>query len=659
MSNILTVKDLHVKFDTYEGVVQAVRGVSFGLKQGETLAVVGESGSGKSVMSKSLIGLVASPPGRIDKGEIYYKDTDILNLSERGLRKTRGSKISAISQDPMSSLNPTMTIKSQIIEGILTHQNVPKREAVKKAIELLELVGLNNASKRIGAYPHQFSGGMKQRVVIAMALACNPDILIADEPTTALDVTVQAQVLELLKDIQKELGTSIIFITHDLGVVANIAHRVAVMYAGEMVEIGDVKEIFNQPKHPYTIGLLKAMPDLENPQNELISISGTPPDLLSPPKGDAFAVRNEDAMKIDFLYEPPMFEVSPSHYAATWLMHNKAAKKAEEYYEKQQKITCENKKIDSLSKDRAINSEKLVEINNLKRHFKVGKNIVKAVNGLSFDIYKGETFGLVGESGCGKSTLGRTIVQLFNPTAGEISFNGKPINSYKKYDLNKKIQMIFQDPQSALDPRWTVGDIIAEGLNIHGLFDEEGRKQRVYELLETVGLKRHHLTRYPHEFSGGQRQRIGIARALAVEPEFVVADEPISALDVSIQAQVVNLLEELQEQNELTYLFIAHDLSMVRHISDRIGVMYQGRLVEIASSNELYDNPMHEYTQTLLNSVPSVNPDTKKRQKLVYKQKEKEIPGLKEVKKDHWVSCTDEEFKKIQKECNGKPVIKT
>lgn len=658
MNKILTVKDLHVKFDTYEGVIQAVRGVSFDLHQGETLAVVGESGSGKSVMSKSLMGLVPSPPGRIDQGEIYYNDIDILNLSEKGLREIRGSKISLISQDPMSSLNPTMTIKNQIIEGILTHRKVSKKEAVDKAVELLELVGLKNASKRINAYPHQFSGGMQQRVVIAMALACNPDILIADEPTTALDVTVQAQVLELLKDIQRELGTSIIFITHDLGVVADIADRVAVMYAGKIVEIGEVKEIFDEPKHPYTIGLLKAMPNLENPQNELISIPGTPPNLLSPPKGDAFAKRNEDSMKVDFIYQPPMFEVSPTHHVATWLLHGKAKKVAEAYYEKQRQIVIDNKQMKMKSGESDIKKEKLIEIKDLKQHFKVGRNnVIKAVDGLSFDIYKGETFGLVGESGCGKSTTGRTLVQLHEPTEGEIKFNGKSIKKYPKYDLNKKIQMIFQDPQSSLNPRWTVGDIIAEGLNIHGMFDKKGRINRVHELLETVGLKKHHLTRYPHEFSGGQRQRIGIARALAVEPEFIIADEPISALDVSIQAQVVNLLEDLQKKNGLTYLFIAHDLSMVKHISDRIGVMYQGRIVEIAESDELYDNPMHDYTKSLLNSAPVPDPNIVKKPSIIYKKAHGEVPELKEVKKGHWVSCTDEEFIELRKKYNDEPII--
>ena len=659
MKKILSVKDLHVTFNTYEGDVKAVRGVSFDLNQGETLAVVGESGSGKSVMSKSLMGLVPSPPGKIDDGEIYYKDINVLNLSKKGLRKLRGSKISMISQDPMSSLNPTMTVQNQIIEGIITHQNVSKKIAIQKAIELLELVGLKNAPERIKLYPHQFSGGMQQRVVIAMALACNPDILIADEPTTALDVTVQAQVLDLLKNIQKELGTSIIFITHDLGVVANIADRVAVMYAGKIVEIGNVKEIFYNPRHPYTIGLLKAMPNLDNPQNQLISIPGSPPNLLEPPEGDAFAGRNREALKIDSLYQPPMFQVSSTHYAATWLMHEKAEKNAKKFYQ-EQKIQLKQKSNNKV-KEKKINSKKLIEIKDLQQHFKIGRNnVIKAVDGLTFDIFKGETFGLVGESGCGKSTTGRMLVQLYNPSSGKIMFKGKPINQYKKYDLNKKIQMIFQDPQSSLNPRWSVGDIISEGLNIHGMYSKEDRIKRVNELLEIVGLQKEHLSRYPHEFSGGQRQRIGIARALAVEPEFIVADEPISALDVSIQAQIVNLLDDLQKQNGLTYLFIAHDLSMVKHISDRIGVMYQGQIVEIATSDELYNNPLHDYTKTLLNSVPIPDPDIERQKSIIHKwENNDDLPSLKEVKKNHWVSCTEEEYKKLREKYSDETIIIT
>ncbi len=644
MGKILSVDDLHISFDTYDGEVRAVRGVTFDLYKGETLAVVGESGSGKSVMSKSIMGLIPKPSGRIVNGTITYQDRDITKMSNKEIRGLRGSEISIIFQDPMSSLNPTMTINNQILEGILAHQKITRKEAEKKVISLLELVGISNATERVKQYPHQFSGGMQQRVVIAMALACNPAILIADEPTTALDVTVQAQVLELLKDIQKKMDTSIIFITHDLGVVANIADRVAVMYAGKVVEIGRTDEVFYNPQHPYTKGLLAAMPDLTIDQEELQTIPGSPPNLLYPPPGDAFALRNEQALKIDFLHDPPMFKVSETHSAATWLLHEKASKVTKVLEEKQQL----EKAISDQVPRKEIGKEKILEVKDLKQHFKGGKNsVIKAVDGLSFDIYEGETFGLVGESGCGKSTMGRTLVRLYDATSGEVFFKGVDIHKKNTLNLNKDIQMIFQDPYSSLNPRWTVADIIAEGMDIHGLYTSKvNRMEKVYELLKTVGLAEEHANRYPHEFSGGQRQRIGIARALAVNPKFIIADEPISALDVSIQAQITNLLKKLQKEKNLTYLFIAHDLSMVKYISDRVGVMYQGKLVEVAASGELYDNPLHPYTKSLLSAIPVPDPEVEKRRIRIPKGKwtiDSEECKLREITEGHWVACTEDE----------------
>lgn len=645
LEKILSVKNLSVSFDTYAGVVQAVRDVSFDLHKGETLAIVGESGSGKSVMSKSIMGLIPQPPGKIEGEHILYNGENILNFNKNKLRKLRGSEISIVFQDPMTSLNPTMTVKNQIIEGILEHHKISKKKAVERAIELLKLVGIHNPATKINQYPHHFSGGMQQRVVIAMALACDPEILIADEPTTALDVTVQSQVIELFKDIQKKRGTSIIFITHDLGVVANIADRVAVMYAGKIVEIGTVDEIFYNPKHPYTKGLLKAMPNLTDKQEELLSIPGAPPNLMHPPLGDAFAIRNKAPLKIDFIYNPPMFKVTDTHYAATWLLHDKAGNVKEE---KADEIT-DSFIEDTKTEEKKVFDEKLLEVEDLKLYFKAGeKNEVRAVDGVSFEIYKGETFGLVGESGCGKSTTGRTLVNLYNPTEGNVLFKGESVAKKNKLDLHKQMQMIFQDPYSSLNPRWTVADIIAEGMDIHGLCkNKKERRKKVEELLKTVGLNPNHATRYPHEFSGGQRQRIGIARALAVEPDFIVADEPISALDVSIQAQIINLLKKLQNDQGLTYLFIAHDLSMVKHISDRVGVMYQGRLVEVAKSEELYNNPLHPYTQSLLGAIPVADPRferTRKRFKDVSWDKSGVEGSLREVSPGHFVSCTEEEL---------------
>lgn len=649
MENVLSVEDLHISFDTDSGEVQAVRGVTFDLHKGETLAIVGESGSGKSVMSKSLMGLVPKPAGRVAKGSILYKGEDIVKFSDKELLKLRGAEISVIFQDPMTSLNPTMPISKQISESLITHQKLSRKQAEKTVVELLRVVGIKNPKQRAKQYPHQFSGGMQQRAVIAMALACNPEILIADEPTTALDVTIQVQVLDLLRDLQKKTDTSIIFITHDLGVVANIADRVAVMYAGKIVEIGKTEEIFYNPQHPYTKGLLAGMPDLHTGQEELKTIPGAPPNLLHPPAGDAFAERNEHALKIDFIHEPPMFKVSESHFAASWLLHEKGAKKAAELAE-MKKIEVPPETMPRQKKDR---TERLLEVRGLKQHFAgKGNSIIKAVDGISFDIYKGETFGLVGESGCGKSTTGRTLSRLYNATEGEILFKGENIHQKHSLNLNKEIQMIFQDPYSSLNPRWTVEDIIAEGMDIHELYKtRKERSEKVYELLETVGLMREHASRYPHEFSGGQRQRIGIARALAVDPEFIIADEPISALDVSIQAQIINLMKRLQKEKGLTYLFIAHDLSMVKYLSDRVGVMYQGKLVEVAESDELYSNPLHPYTKSLLSSIPIPDP-------LLEKTREREPAGqwnseaktvLREVAEGHWLACTEKEFGELQK----------
>src|SRR5699024_1812008 len=503
----LEVADLNISFHTFAGEVQAIRGVDFDLYEGETLAIVGESGSGKSVTTKSIMRLLPPDNSEIKKGKILFKDTDLSQASEKKMQQIRGKEISMIFQDPMTSLNPTMTVGKQIIEPLLKHQHLSKDKAKKQALKLLDLVGIPKPEIRLKQYPHQFSGGMRQRVVIAIALACAPKVLIADEPTTALDVTIQGQILDLMKDLQKQIETSIIFITHDLGVVANVADRVAVMYGGKIVEVGTVDEIFYNPQHPYTWGLISSMPSLDTEDEELYVIPGTPPDLLHPPKGDAFAPRNPYAMKIDLEEEPPMFQVSDTHFAATWLLHPDAPEVDPPMAVKRRMAKFQSKQADSLKGgERFAELKTLLEVKSLKRHFNVGKQSeVRAVDDITFDIYKGETFGLVGESGCGKSTTGRTIIRLHDATDGEVLYKGESVHGKKsKSELqkfNRKMQMIFQDPYASLNPRMKVSDLIAEGIDIHRLTKSpKERMEKVYSLLETVGLNREHANRFPHEF---------------------------------------------------------------------------------------------------------------------------------------------------------------
>jgi peptide/nickel transport system ATP-binding protein len=664
MKPLLEVKDLHVSFHTQAGVVKAVRGVNFTINEGETLAIVGESGSGKSVTSKAIMKLLPDKIATYDDGQVLFDGQNLIEAPEKRMEVVRGSEIAMVFQDPMTALNPTMTIGKQVAESVIKHQGLSKKEAQKRAIEILELVGIPEPATRVHQYPHQFSGGMRQRVVIAIAIACNPKLLIADEPTTALDVTIQAQILDLLKDIQKRMGTAIMLITHDLGVVANMADKVAVMYAGKIVEEGTVNEVFYESQHPYTWGLLKSIPDLDA-EEELYSIPGSPPDLLHPPVGDAFAARNEFALAIDYKTQPPMFKVSDSHYAATWLLHPNAPDLSTVIQVRERERIATAKK----RKSKIGNTSPIIQVKDLQKHFHLsGNKQLRAVDGVSFDINKGETLGLVGESGCGKSTTGRTIIRLYEPSGGEVYFDGEPIHGQLKKGqenrMKQKIQMIFQDPYASLDPRKKVLDSVAEGIDIHKLAaSPKDRKDIVQNLLEIVGLNKEFMNRYPHEFSGGQRQRVGIARALAVNPEVIIADEPISALDVSIQAQVVNLLKDLQYEKELTYLFIAHDISMVKYISDRIGVMYLGNLVELAPTKAISENPLHPYTQALMSAVPVPDPmEERGRERIVLTgdlpnpmnppmgcrfrtrcpyamEKCKETPIWKEAEKDHWVAC--------------------
>lgn len=578
MNILLKVNDLSVSFFARDKEVEAVRKVSFDVKEGETLGIVGESGSGKSVTARTIMRLLPSPPSMVKGGEVYFKGQNLADKTDAEMETIRGKDIGMIFQDPMSSLNPTMRIGNQIEESLMKHRKLGKSEARKEAIEMLKLVGITNSEARYHQYPHEFSGGMRQRVMIAIALACRPALLIADEPTTSLDVTIQAQILQQMKDIQKSLGTSIILITHDLGVVAGMCDRVVVMKEGEIVETGTTEEIFSNPQHPYTLKLLNALPRL-NEQKK--------------PKLTPSFIRQDDDVP-------------------------------------------------------------LLQVRSLKQHFDMGKGqIVKAVNDISFDIRAGETLGVVGESGSGKSTTGRTILRLHEATGGEVLFKGIPLQQLNRSEMKRMrrhMGIIFQDPYASLNPRLRVMDIIGEALDVHGMSKGKAQRQkRVEELLEMVGLNASHALRYPHEFSGGQRQRIGIARTLAVEPEFIICDEPLSALDVSIQAQIVKLLEELQQRLGLTYLFIAHDLSMVKHISDRVAVMYRGKIVELAGSEELYANPIHAYTKSLLSAIPVPDPKVESQKKIVLNAEASKADPYSldrsefvEVKQGHWVAVANE-----------------
>lgn len=611
MSKLLEVKNLQVSYHTYAGEVQSVRGIDFEVNHDEVLAIVGESGCGKSVTSRALMGLIAGN-GEVKAGsQILFEGKNILKYSKREILAHRGKDVAMIFQDALVSLNPTMKVGKQIMESLQEHLKLKKREAKEKAIELLYLVGIPEPQKRIEQYPHEFSGGMRQRVMIAMALACQPKLLIADEPTTSLDVTIQAQILELMKKIQAETGTAIILITHDLGIVSEVADRIAVMYLGKIVETGRVAEIFSEPKHPYTISLLNAVPraDLHG-QARLTAIKGTPPDLIAPPNGCPFSTRCNACMPVCRRFHPEMSSFANGHQAACWLYHPMAPEVVVP------ELVLGNETEQDRS-EKQVGSKPIFVVDGVKKYFNLGRGSkLLAVDDVDLVIREGETVGLVGESGCGKTTLGRTIIGMLSRTEGTVTYYGKDVHAMQGAErkaFTKEVQVILQDPYTSLDPRMTVADIVAEGIDIHKLaVTPADRRRRIFETLAQVGLNSEHANRFPHEFSGGQRQRIGIARALAVNPSFMLLDEPISALDVSIQAQVINLLIDLQQEHKLTYLFIAHDLSMVRHMSDQIAVMYMGKIVEQTTPKELYAQPLHPYTQALLSAIPEVSPQGSK-----------------------------------------------
>ena len=671
MKNLLSIDNLTTNFNTIDGNFNAVKGISFHLKKGESLAIVGESGSGKSVSALSILQLNPTPQSKIINGEIIFNNKNLLNLNKQQIKNIRGNEISMIFQDPMTSLNPVLKVGLQLTEGIRKHYKINSSIATNKALEMLRLVGIPDPNERINHYPYQFSGGQRQRLGIAMALMCDPSLLIADEPTTALDVTIQAQIIQLVSNLQKKLGMAIIWITHDLGVVAGLVDKVIVMYSGHILEKAPIDRLYKYPSHPYTKGLLESIPTIDNTNQLLVPIKGIPPNIYHKYIGCPFFDRCKYSEPKCQQVEPSLNYIKFEHETACWKW-DKIHEKSNYTFKSEQ----DTKKQSDLKNDTNINYE-ILKLSNLKKYYdlysdftrkKIG--LVKAVDGVTISINQGEALGIVGESGCGKSTIARMCIGLLKPTSGEIQFDGKNISIIKNHELRnirKDIQIIFQDPYSSLNPTESVGNIIKEGLEIHKIGDKQYQNNRVSDLMQLVGLDPSFAKRYPHEFSGGQRQRIGIARALATEPKLILADEPISALDISIQAQIINLLIDLKNNLKLTFLFIAHDLSMVRYFSDRVAVMYLGRIVEIGSTKKIFEKPLHPYTHALQSANPIPDPEREKlREQIVLKEDipspknppkgcyfhtrckhktdicEKEYPLLKnygDEKNNHYVAC--------------------
>ncbi len=609
---LLRIKNLKTWLGSGSSPVRAIDGIDLEIKKGETFVLLGESGCGKSMTALSIMRLLP-PVGRIVEGSIHLGDTNLLDLPESLMRCERGGRMGMIFQEPMTSLNPVLTVGSQIIEAVNIHDASQERKPKDRVIELLKAVGIPDPEQRFDEYPHQLSGGMKQRVMIAIALAGRPQLLIADEPTTALDVTIQAQVLTLMKQLQQETGMAILLITHDLGVVAEVADRVAVMYAGQIVETAPCKAFFQSPRHPYSRKLFQSIPGREKRAQRLAVIKGTVPPLDQEFTGCRFADRCDDVMDVCRQQSPEWDQYGEGlgvrcHLQAS---HVTTAKKIDEVDDRVAKI--ENGSLTPL-----------LSVDDLKVYFPIHKGIfrrvaghVRAVDGVSLEIHVGRTLAVVGESGCGKTTVGKAILQLIKPTDGQVQFDHHELTTLRGEALRKKrsdLQIIFQDPMASMNPRMLVHNIIEEGMLAQGVGgNAAGRRTRVLELLQQVGLPGSAADRYPHEFSGGQRQRICVARVLAVEPRLIICDEPTSALDVSVQAQILNLLQSLQQQLGLSYLFITHDISVVAYLAHEVAVMYLGRIVERGTVAEVLDDPQHPYTQALLSAVPVAEPGGKRK----------------------------------------------
>jgi peptide/nickel transport system ATP-binding protein len=609
---LLEVHELQTHISTRRGVVKAVDGATFSVRRGETLGIVGESGSGKSMTCLSILRLVPEPGGRIVGGRIVFDGEDLLAKSPEAMRQLRGSRIAMILQDPMASLNPALTVGAQIAETLTLHRGLRGRALDARVLELLRQVRISDPERRVHAYPHQMSGGIRQRVAGAIAISCQPSLLIADEPTTSLDVTIQAQYLRLLKDIQQQTNLALVFVTHDLGIVAKLCDRVAVMYAGRIVETGPTRDIFNRPRHPYTIGLLNCLPTLRRGREPLTAIDGQPPDLASVPAGCAFAPRCALAEPACTAARPGLDALTPEHLVA--------CRRAGDTATLPRRLVTLTTAPPGSEPARPA-GDLVLQARALTKHFAVargsvfGRSVgtVKAVDGVDFVLRRGETLGLVGESGCGKTTTARLVLCLEKPSAGSILFRGKDVHGLageEQRAYRRAVQAVFQDPYSSLNPRLSIGTTVGEPLaQTQPELSRAELTERVQASLARVGLRQGIEHDYPHELSGGQRQRVALARALTTSPECILLDEAVSALDVSIRAQVMNLLREIQDRLGVSYLFIAHDLAVVKYVSTRIGVMYLGKLVETAASDELYARPLHPYTQVLLANALPGHPD--------------------------------------------------
>ncbi len=609
MTVALEVENVSTHIALRRSTVQAVGNVDIAIDTGETLGLVGESGCGKSMLGLSILGLLPKG-GKIIEGSVRLGGRELVGLSDRDLQKIRGNEIAMIFQDSHSSLNPTKTVGEQVAEPVRLHRRVSRKEARERALEVLELVGLPQPRERLGNYPHELSGGLRQRVMIAIALACEPQVLLADEPTTALDVTIQAQILALLDDLEARLGMATLLVTHDMGVVAGRADRISVMYAGRIVETGSTAEIFAAMRHPYTQALLGSIPRLtQDNRKPLVSIPGLPPDLTNPPTGCRFAPRCPRATDKCRAHEPPLSGDDPRHLFACWHPVDGPIEQPKAFAQP----------VSRSAAAAAQTNGHLLEIDQVVREYPVTAgavlqrkvNSVKAVSGVSLHVAAGEALGLVGESGCGKTTLGKLIVGIEKPDAGRVALDGREVFRMRGKALRvarRDLQMMFQDPYASLDPRMRVQTLLREPLAIQKLGDHKEQDQKIRQMLDEVGLPQNALERYPHEFSGGQRQRIALARALMLEPKVIVADEPVSALDVSIRSQVLNLMKRLQAEHQRASVVISHDLAVVKYLADRIAVMYLGKVVELGTGDDIYRRPAHPYTDALIKTIPVPDP---------------------------------------------------